>query len=500
MKKPTPAQLRADAYQKHFLPHAAAVFAEHPSLSSVVLLVAQYWDDEADDAVHESMIYSTRPTPLWSHNCDHARPDWDQEHCDFCFSFESNTWLSGWHDNGWAIDAFEGFCVEGGDQNADLIDNYRPVAIARRTAQGAQLEIIAEPRRPYLFAPSASSSPAEAPPPPLLMQVYEHPQEEAPRRVLADWLGEQNDPRGEFINLQLSSSARAHQRAQALLQEHLKTWMGPLAQVLSTEGLRFERGFLHSGVAFFTPENESLADHPGWATVQQLSFQGGTIQPLRPGMRSLKRVGRLDSKGLDALKRGAPMPSLEELRCVFDPQSLGALLSGSIVPNLRVLSLSQPEVTSSAVLNDPFDYETRSENARWRPQGLERMLSSSKAPLQRLELDALHPRDVGAWFLVMEQHPPLSLSIGFASPFFLAPVGWQLLFERVDGRFEKLRIEHLGLCQNKDSLQALVLYLLGVPRNKIKRVELVSSPTFSPEPLDAKAVREALGENVEITF
>ena len=49
---------------------AAAIFAAYPEVRSVMCGFAQYWADEADDAIHTHLIASNREVPLWPHPCD----------------------------------------------------------------------------------------------------------------------------------------------------------------------------------------------------------------------------------------------------------------------------------------------------------------------------------------------------------------------------------------------------------------------------------------------
>jgi uncharacterized protein (TIGR02996 family) len=67
---------------------------------------------------------------------------------------------------------------------------------------------MAKPRKkPAAPAPSVDA--------PLLADVLARPQDDGPRLVLADWLAEQGDPRGELISLQIAlatplAGARGH--------------------------------------------------------------------------------------------------------------------------------------------------------------------------------------------------------------------------------------------------------------------------------------------------
>ncbi|MBL8720543.1 MAG: TIGR02996 domain-containing protein, partial [Myxococcales bacterium] len=92
--------------------------------------------------------------------------------------------------------------------------------------------------------PSPTSTADEAT---LLAEVLAAPHDDGPREVLADFLLERQDPRGEFLTLQLAAArgtgtAKGLQRMGSLLRRHEAEWIGPLALVLS--GREYRRGFL----------------------------------------------------------------------------------------------------------------------------------------------------------------------------------------------------------------------------------------------------------------
>lgn len=57
------AKLREAWIRDGFVPTVASVFAKYPTLRSATMLVAQYWSDEAEDAVHYALVYSVLDTP-----------------------------------------------------------------------------------------------------------------------------------------------------------------------------------------------------------------------------------------------------------------------------------------------------------------------------------------------------------------------------------------------------------------------------------------------------
>ncbi len=125
----------------------------------------------------------------------------------------------------------------------------------------------------------------------LLGAIYDAPDDDAPRLVLADALLERNDPRGELIALQLRPQLDrdAKKRERELLDLHGKQWLGELATVV-LGGYVFARGFL----AECRIDNRHLdrvqkvAGNPAWATVRDLG--GSALIGLHPVMKGLKRL------------------------------------------------------------------------------------------------------------------------------------------------------------------------------------------------------------------
>src|SRR4051812_20469044 len=85
-----------------------------------------------------------------------------------------------------------------------------------------------------------------------LHEIKDHPNDDLPRLVLADWLQDHGDPRGEFVHVQVSRARLREDDPQAqtlrgrertLLRKHALDWLGPLADFGSAWA--FERGFIH---------------------------------------------------------------------------------------------------------------------------------------------------------------------------------------------------------------------------------------------------------------
>jgi len=79
--------------------------------------------------------------------------------------------------------------------------------------------------------------------------VLQHPDRDQPRLVLADYLQERRDPRGELIQLQVeraratSPDAAAEARIAELLAQHRKRWLEPIR--FKHGQFRFARGFVY---------------------------------------------------------------------------------------------------------------------------------------------------------------------------------------------------------------------------------------------------------------
>jgi uncharacterized protein (TIGR02996 family) len=109
----------------------------------------------------------------------------------------------------------------------------------------------------------------------LFSAVWAAPDDDAPRHVLADFLSERGDPRGEFIALQLARhggtlDAAGKKREKELLKRHKKQWLGPIAPLIQPHNMRFERGFLVTCQLEPNAELEkTLGKHPAWSTIRE---------------------------------------------------------------------------------------------------------------------------------------------------------------------------------------------------------------------------------------
>ncbi|MCA9651330.1 MAG: hypothetical protein KC501_15535 [Myxococcales bacterium] len=136
------------------LPYVRRGLARAPELRSAMLLVAQYWCDEADDAVHGTVVFSVLDEP----DLDAARAcGWDEPD-------EVNTpgrrpdepsegvpgYIMEWDDNGEAISLFAAFCEEDCHQEMDFLEAYTPYAVFRRRGDEVVVEVVGKKQRPWL--------------------------------------------------------------------------------------------------------------------------------------------------------------------------------------------------------------------------------------------------------------------------------------------------------------------------------------------------------------
>ncbi len=150
-------QLRHAYLTGRFKAAIDAVFGSDAALQSVTLLVAQYWDDEAGDAVQGELIYSELDTP--DLDAIRANPDIYFEADPVNLSGRSQwnvvAWesspLRDWGSNDYCIPLFAALCEEGGHQDGDALEFFSPVAVYRRTGPAATaVEFVWEAKRPWL--------------------------------------------------------------------------------------------------------------------------------------------------------------------------------------------------------------------------------------------------------------------------------------------------------------------------------------------------------------
>lgn len=148
------------------------VFEAHPELRSALMFVSQFWDDEAHDAVHLDLLFSTLPTPDVGPAERAAETDDEVDAvnlppglCPHDLEFEL---LFGprqrgpggakppfapefvWDDNGQAISLFAAFTKEGADQTMPRTQAGSIYAHFARSSAGVDVEVRGQMHRPWL--------------------------------------------------------------------------------------------------------------------------------------------------------------------------------------------------------------------------------------------------------------------------------------------------------------------------------------------------------------
>lgn len=129
--------------REHILPLVTRYFATYEKLQSAALCVAQYWDDEADDAVHGTVLVSELPEPTLkgvSYGYDESEADANLPTIRVKppggdgSSSRVSLWETNipWDDNSGAIPLWAAFAPEGGDQNLGLAENYAAAVLFYR--------------------------------------------------------------------------------------------------------------------------------------------------------------------------------------------------------------------------------------------------------------------------------------------------------------------------------------------------------------------------------
>jgi uncharacterized protein (TIGR02996 family) len=277
----------------------------------------------------------------------------------------------------------------------------------------------------------------------LLAEIFAAPEEDAPRLVFADWLGERGDARGELIVLQCARAGTAQspgRRERSLLREHADAWCGPLLPVLRREGRVFERGFLAACIGCWDRYASvfPLVGEPHWATVRELTCPpfhwgrgGAPLQLLlHPVMRSLRVVHNVSSEDALTIARSELPPPLEELGFAH-PARLGeagwaALGRAPGLPALRRLVLT-------AV------WGAHELEGLWRSPLVERLESLTVVVSQLVE-------HLPAYLAAAADHAPRSLRrftvMDLATRWPSRPEGWWLSFTRDErGRLTRLAAE-----------------------------------------------------------
>ncbi len=413
------------AVLREFEAYAAKLLEAQASRRSVMLVVAQYWNDGADDEVHARVIVSARDTPVWPHGCDwNSQADGSivalqGEQCDLCADLQDRYFsLYGTGED--VVPIVELFCREGSNQHMDRDEAYVPYAIARRGADGVELELVAVPQRPanvVIGTSDAAHEPwGDARSRALFEEICRVPGDDGPRAVLSDLLvaARPDDPRGEAIALSLvgAPDTATRVRRDELIAAHIVEWIHPLGAVIPPGCAHFERGFLAGAIVYArdAAAQELVQGASAWGTVEVLRLSPGSLDVLDPAMVALRDVGPLGEDGVSRLCEAAEPWAIERLHVVIDGAAaqdiVGPLARTTTLPRLRELVLGMPE-------NEVADALTALARAPWWSQLAQlTLVVGMLAPLAR-------------WAALRPAHARLGVTLASDDR---QPGGWQVQF------------------------------------------------------------------------
>lgn len=241
----------------------------------------------------------------------------------------------------------------------------------------------------------------------LLARVLERPDDDAPREIYADALSERGDPRGEFIQVQLSRargsvSAALEARELELLQAHGQAWAGVDPKRVEVS---FRRGFveravvrdrslLEDGLFLREPvvalevrpsppslDVAALLAMPWVPRLRALTFASSRLlggmsgEPFRAlletrALRELQALGfegqRLGDRGLAALSAQAPaaFPRLQRLSVRED--SLGVTGLAALCATKWGRALEHVDLSANGLSSTALEVLLRGAPLRWR--------------------------------------------------------------------------------------------------------------------------------------
>jgi uncharacterized protein (TIGR02996 family) len=214
----------------------------------------------------------------------------------------------------------------------------------------------------------------------LLAAIVEHPEDDRPRELYADWLTRQGDPRGEFIRSHLivyrypstdSRNQQADEVAWNLLQEHGQSWYRPLAALGLWPTMWSEfcpqywmsRGLIEHAEVNVTgifPERTGLLFQAAPSLIE-LVIQLGNLDVAKtfahPQFNQIRGLtfkaafdGTLENKGLIALTESQNLSRLERLnisKTIVDHRGVDALAKSPLMGRLKELDISNCDLSDN---------------------------------------------------------------------------------------------------------------------------------------------------------
>jgi len=299
---------------------------------------------------------------------------------------------------------------------AGLAADYRKVfgpTIMGERVEGQLRKLVATLIARFPDAPrELAAAPVVAPKPQrtddIWSEIYAHLDDDGPRLVLADALIEEDNPRGEFIFLQLRPELdKAEQKRMAqLLVAHEKEWLGPVADVTHKARV-WRRGFLDE--CSLLPRGKFLAaavGHRVWSTVRHLTMfshdaDKGAAIVTHPVLRNLRVVENPPDAMLTTMAESDLPWAVERLSALLvrTGSFMPELLAPRGLPSLREIMLTSPFGNGSA---------PESLRALW-PSPLGRQLQVLKM--------RVYTNFFGAWAQEIMQHAPMPVELGMEVTF-----------------------------------------------------------------------------------
>ena len=163
---------RRESMDEMIVPIVQREFVARPSLHSAAVMVAQYWNDNADDEVHVSIVWSRFETPRFGQwnagdefggeersSVAHSDADvTDGGYVDFELAYGyldepggRDPLIKRFEPFGAHISLLAAYCPEAADQDGERVDNYAQYAVVRRSSDSElDVEIVGEQPRPWL--------------------------------------------------------------------------------------------------------------------------------------------------------------------------------------------------------------------------------------------------------------------------------------------------------------------------------------------------------------
>ena len=290
-----------------------------PNTRSVMLQCGECWNDEADDAIQERVLYSTQlvPGPGAIAAADFRLTDeilrW-QANLTSIWAFAAVCTEEGWEEHTGGVSAPKGAYIE----------RSSPVMIIQRDGELLRGCWLGRPLRGWLDFPAAMQDRVwrqedggpppmpDEPPTPLVGrelelsdQVLADPFDRGTRDVLRDLWIERGDPRGDYC-VASEPGVVDHVRAAALIAEHGRSWVGALQPVIPLSGALFGYGpWIRSAIVYAEPAAlAAVSVAPEWGSIERIEFALGSARLISPRMANVRAIGPLTLAQLAPLRVG----------------------------------------------------------------------------------------------------------------------------------------------------------------------------------------------------